>query len=86
MKGLLRRLGLTERERTLTTAVLNDTLDQVDLIAIYRPFHPKAEEYTFFSCENGIFFALNTCWATKRAPVNFKTLKSYQASFPTKTL
>ena len=29
------------------TQALNDTLDQMDLI--YRGFHPKAAEYTFFS-------------------------------------
>ena len=28
---------------------LNDTIDQIDLIVIYRTFHPKAAEYTFFS-------------------------------------
>ena len=31
------------------TQSLNDTLDQMDLIEIHRTFHPKAEEYTFFS-------------------------------------
>ena len=31
------------------TVALNDMVDQVDLIdIIYRIFHPKAEEYTFF--------------------------------------
>ena len=30
------------------TQALNDTLDQIDLIDIYRIFHPKASEYTFF--------------------------------------
>jgi len=29
--------------------VLNDTLDEVDLIDIFRTFHPNAEEYTFSS-------------------------------------
>ena len=29
--------------------VLNDTLDEMDLIAIFRTFHSNAEEYTFFS-------------------------------------
>ena len=29
--------------------VLNDTLDQIDLVDIYRTLHPKAAEYTFFS-------------------------------------
>ena len=28
------------------TQALNDTLDQIDLIDIYRIFHPKAAEYT----------------------------------------
>ena len=31
------------------TQVLNDTLDEMDLLDIFRTFHPKAEEYTFFS-------------------------------------
>ena len=29
--------------------VLNDTLDEMDLIDIFRTFHPNAEEHTFFS-------------------------------------
>ena len=28
---------------------LNDTLDQLDLIDIYRTFHPKTMNFTFFS-------------------------------------
>ena len=30
------------------TEALNDTTDQIDLIDIYRPFHPKTADYTFF--------------------------------------
>ena len=29
------------------TWALNDPLDQMDLIDIYRALHPKAEEYAF---------------------------------------
>ena len=29
--------------------VLNDMLDEMDLIDIFRTFHPNAEEYTFIS-------------------------------------
>ena len=29
--------------------VLNDTIDEMDLIDIFRTFNPNAEEYTFFS-------------------------------------
>ena len=31
------------------TQALNDTLDEIDLIDIFRTFHPNAEEYTFSS-------------------------------------
>ena len=31
------------------TQALNDTLNNMDLIDIYRTFHPKTTEYTFFS-------------------------------------
>ena len=31
------------------TAALNDTLDQMDLIDIFRAFHPKEAEYMYFS-------------------------------------
>ena len=37
------------------TQVLNDTLDEMDLIDIFRTFHPNAEEYTFFSSAHGSF-------------------------------
>ena len=37
------------------TQVLNDTLDEMDLIDIFRTFHPNAEEYTFFSSAHETF-------------------------------
>ena len=37
------------------TQALNDTLDQMDLIDVYRAFHPKAAEYTFLSSAQGTF-------------------------------
>ena len=37
------------------TEVLNGTLDEMDLIDIFRTFHPNAEEYTFFSSAHGAF-------------------------------
>ena len=30
------------------TEALNDTIDQIDLIDIYRTFHPKTADYPFF--------------------------------------
>ena len=33
----------------METQALNDTIDQIDLIDIYRTFHLKTADYTFFS-------------------------------------
>ena len=37
------------------TQVLNDTLDEMDFIDIFRTFHPNGKEYTFFSNAYGTF-------------------------------
>ena len=37
------------------TQALNDTLNKMDLIDIYRTFHPQTTEYTFFSSAHGTF-------------------------------
>ena len=37
------------------TQALNDILDQMDLIDIFRAFHVKEAEYTFFSSAHGTF-------------------------------
>ena len=37
------------------TRALNDTLDQMDFLDIFRAFHPKATEYTFFLNAHGTF-------------------------------
>ena len=39
----------------METQSLNETLNQMDLIDIFRTFHPNAEEYTFFSSAHGTF-------------------------------
>ena len=37
------------------TQTLNDTIDQLNLIDIYRTFHPKTVNFTFFSSAHGTF-------------------------------
>ena len=37
------------------TQTLNDTMDQLDLIDIYRTFHIKTMNFTFFSSGHGTF-------------------------------
>ena len=45
----------TKQKINKETQTLNDTIDQVDLIDIYRTFHPKTMNFTFFSSEHGTF-------------------------------
>ena len=37
------------------TQTLNDTIDQLDLTDIYRTFHPKTMNFTFFSSAHRTF-------------------------------
>ena len=60
------------------TQVLNDTLDEMDLIDIFRTFHPNAEEYS--SSTYGTFFRVDHILGHKSNLTKFKKLKSYQAS------
>ena len=68
------------------TQDLNDTLDEMDLIDIFRTFHPNAEEYTFFSTAHGTFSRIDHNWVTNQASINLRKLKLYQASSPTTML
>ena len=67
------------------TLALNDTSDQVDLIDIYRAFHPESSRI-HFQVHMARSLGEITCWVTKQALVNLRKLKSYQASFPTTVL
>ena len=39
----------TKQKMSKEIQTLNDTMDQLDLIDIYRTFHPKTMNFTFFS-------------------------------------
>ena len=45
----------TKQKINKETQTLNDTIDQLDLIDIYRRFHPKTMNSTFFSSAHGTF-------------------------------
>mgnify|MGYP002507569587 CR=1 FL=1 len=57
---------------------LNDTLDQMDIIDIYRAFYPKAAAYTFFSSAHGTLVRIHHILGHKIASTNIRGLKSYQ--------
>ena len=65
------------------TQTLNDTIDQLDLIDIYRTFEPKTINFTFFSSAHGTFSRIDHILAINLALVNSKKLKSSQSSFLT---
>ena len=67
----------------LEIQALNDTLEQMDLIDIYRTFHPKAAEYTFLSTAHRTFSRIDHILGHRSSLGKLKKkLKSYQASFP----
>ena len=45
----------TKQKISKETQTLNDTMDQLDLIDIYRTFYPKTMNFTFFSSTQGTF-------------------------------
>ena len=45
----------TKQQINKETQTLNDTMDQLDLIDIYRTFHPKTINFTFFLSAHGTF-------------------------------
>ena len=47
--------GSSKQKINKETQALNDTIDQRDFIDIYRTFHPKTADYTFFSSVHGTF-------------------------------
>ena len=52
--------------------VLNDTLDEMDLIDIFRTLHPNVEEYTFFSSAHGTFSRIDHILGHKSSLSKFK--------------
>ena len=63
------------------TQVLNDTLDDMDLIDIFRTFHPNAEEYTFFSSTHGTFSRTDHILGHKSNLSKFKKIKIISSIF-----
>ena len=57
------------------TIALNDTLDQMYLIDIFRTLHPKAAEYTFFSSVHGTFSRIDHILGHKSALSKYKNIK-----------
>ena len=60
----------TKQKINKETQTLNDTIDQLDLIDIYRKLHPKIMNFTFFSKAHGTFSRIDHILDHKSALVN----------------
>ena len=61
--------------------VLNDTLDEMDLIDIFRTVHPNAEEYTFFSTAHGTLSTIDHILGHKSNLSKFKKIEIISSIF-----
>ena len=62
----------TKQKINKETQTLNDTIDQLDLIDIYRTLHPKTMNFTFFSSTHGTFSRIGHILGHKSTLGKFK--------------
>ena len=77
----------TKQKINKETQTLNDTIDQLDLIDIYKTFHHKIMNLTFFSSTHGTFYRIDHILGHKsirgKLKKKKKKMKSFQAYFLT---
>lgn len=83
---LLTSINRSTRQKLSKEAInLTQTTEQMDLIGMYRTFHPMDTEYSCFSVVHGTFSKIDHMKSHKTKLTNFKKLKSYHASSQTTT-
>ena len=73
-------LGL-ESKLNFSSPVAIATLDQLDLIDIYRTFHPKTMNFTFFSSAHGNFSRIDHILGHKSNLDKFKKIEIIPSIF-----
>ena len=68
------------------TRVLNHTLNEMDLIDIFRTFHPSAEENTFSSSAHETFSRIDHILGHKLNLIKLKKIEIVSVSSPTTML
>ena len=64
---------LAKQKISKETRTRNDTIDQLDLIDIYRTFHPKTMNFTFFSSSHRTFSRIDHILSHKSSLGKVKT-------------
>ena len=65
----------TKQKISKETQTLNDTMDQLDLTDIYKTFHPKKMNFTFFSSAHETFSRIANTLGHKSSLGKLKKLK-----------
>ena len=65
----------TKKKIIKETQTLNNTMNQLVLIDIYRTFHPKTMKFTFFSSAHGNFSRIDHILSLNLILVNSKIFK-----------
>ena len=60
------------KQKIKETQTLNDTVDQLDLIDIYRTFHPQTMHFTYFSSAHRTFSRIDHILGHKSSFGKFK--------------
>ena len=72
---------LSRKENNKETVAWNETVDQKDLIDIFRAFHPKAAEHTDFSSAHGTFSSIDHMLGHKTSLNKFKKIEIISSIF-----
>ena len=67
----------TKQKISKETQALNDTMDQLDLIYIYKAFHPKILDFPFFSSAHGTFSRIDHNLGYKSSLGIFKKVNGF---------
>ena len=71
----------TKQKISKETQILNDTMENLDLIVIYRTFHHKTMNFTFFSSAHRIFSRIDHILGHKSNLGKFKTVEITSSIF-----
>ena len=71
----------TKQKVSKKTQTLNGRMDQLELIDVYRTFHPKTMNFTFFSSAHGIFSKIDHILGHKSSRGKLKKIEIIPSIF-----
>ena len=71
----------TKQKINKETQTLNDAIGQLDLIYIYRTYHPKTMNFTFFSSAHGNFSRIDHTTGHKSSLSELKKIEIIPSIF-----